>query len=145
MRNRCDSRRPEIRDFGTKPLIIDIEQATTLNQNFLTVLWTGKNMQLTLMSIPINGDIGAEIHADVDQFIRIESGCAKVYMGNSKCDLCEKATIDSSYAVIIPAGTWHNIVNAGNRPLTLYSIYAPPQHPLATVHKAKADAECESD
>ena len=81
------------------------------------------------------------MHEDVDQFIRIESGHAKVYTGSCCHSLCEKACVDGNYAVIIPAGTWHNIVNVGNRPLKLYSLYAPPQHPYGTVHQTKADAE----
>ena len=98
-------------------------------------------MQLTLMSIPVCGDIGVEMHADVDQFIRVESGKAMVYMGSCRNDLREKACVDSSYAIIIPAGAWHNIVNMGNHPLKLYSLYAPPNHPKGTVHRAKEDAE----
>ena len=132
---------PEIRDYGASPLIFNIQHATTMNQNFRTTLWTGNDMQLTLMSIPVRGEIGVEMHPDVDQFIRIESGNAKVYMGRDRNSLQEKARVDGRYAIIIPAGTWHNIVNTGNRPLKLYSIYAPPQHPYGTVHKTKADAE----
>ena len=132
---------PEIRDFGSNPLIFNIERATAMNQNFRTTLWTGEDLQLTLMSIPVRGDIGVEMHPNVDQFIRIEGGNAKVYMGRDRNSLQEKARVDGRYAIIIPAGTWHNIVNIGNRPLKFYSIYAPPQHPFGTVHKTKADAE----
>ena len=132
---------PEIRDYGANPLIFNIHHATTMNQNFRTTLWTGNDMQLTLMSIPVKGNIGVEMHPDVDQFIRIESGNAKVYMGRDKSSLQEKARVDGRYAIIIPAGTWHNIVNTGNRPLKLYSVYAPPQHPFETVHITKGDAE----
>lgn len=143
--NRCSDRHPDIRDYGPEPLVFNIDHAANMNQNFRTALWTGRDMQLTLMSIPVGGDIGVEIHPDVDQFIRIESGCAKVYMGSYKNALREEACVDNHYAVIIPAGTWHNIVNAGNRPLKLYSIYAPPQHPFGTVHRTKADAQREGD
>lgn len=143
MRNHCCVRHPEIRDFGSEPLVFNIDHATNMNQNFRTTLWTGNNMQLTLMSIPVRGDIGVEIHHDVDQFIRIESGRAKVYMGSSRNSMSEKAYVDGRYAIIIPAGTWHNIVNVGNHPIKLYSIYAPPQHLFGTVHKTKEDAEHE--
>lgn len=139
--NRYGNQHPVIRDFGANPIIFNIEHVTAMNQNFRTTLWTGQDMQLTLMSIPVRGDIGVEMHPDVDQFIRIESGNAKVYMGNSRNSLQEKAHVDGRYAIIIPAGTWHNIVNIGNRPLKLYSIYAPPQHPFGTIHRTKADAE----
>ena len=98
-------------------------------------------MQLTLMSVPVSGDIGVELHEDVDQFIRIESGKAKVYMGAGRNDLKEMGCVDGNYAILIPAGTWHNIVNVGNSPLKLYSLYAPPKHPFGTVHRTKEDAE----
>lgn len=139
--NNSDCRHPEVRDLGPKPLVFNIDHATKMNPNFRTTLWTGCNMQLTLMCIPVGGDIGLEIHEDVDQFIRIESGRAAVMMGRYRGDLCEKQCVDDNYAVLIPAGTWHNIVNIGNTPLKLYSIYAPPQHPAGTVHKTQADAE----
>ena len=100
-------------------------------------------MQLTLMSSPVHGDIGVEMHDDVDQFIRVESGRAKVYMGSCRNNLQEQACVDGNYAILIPAGAWHNIVNVGGRPLKLYSLYAPPKHPFGTVHKTKADAEHE--
>lgn len=141
MRNHNCGRHPEIRDYGDAPFIFNINHATNMNSNFRTTLWTGCHMQLTLMYIPVGGDIGVEMHEDVDQFIRIESGHAKVYMGNCRHSLSEKACVDGNYAVIIPAGTWHNIVNVGNRPLKLYSLYAPPKHPYGTVHQTKADAE----
>ena len=96
---------------------------------------------MTLMSIPVCGEIGVEMHDDVDQFIRIESGRAKVYMGACRGNLCEMACVDDSDAILIPAGTWHNVVNVGRCPLKLYSVYAPPQHPMDTVHRTKADAE----
>ena len=141
MRNCNPGKHPEIRDYGPEPFIFNINHATSKNQNFRTTLWTGRNMQLTLMSIPVRCDIGVEMHPDVDQFIRIESGHAKVYMGSCQNDLREVRCVNSNYAVIIPTGTWHNIVNIGNCPLKVYSIYAPPQHPFDTVHKTKKDAE----
>lgn len=139
--NRCRSHHPEIRDYGGEPLIFNIDHATKTNRNFRTAIWTGSNMQLTLMSIPVGGSIGIEMHEKVDQFIRIESGHAKVMTGKCQNSLGEGQFVDSNYAIIIPAGTWHNIVNVGNCPLKLYSIYAPPQHPFGTVHKTKSDAE----
>ena len=142
MRNsRCGSHHPKIEDFGPEPLVFNINHATMMNENFRTTLWTGKDMQMTLMSIPVGGDIGVEMHPDTDQFIRIESGCAKVYMGSCKNSMCEEGCVDENFAVIIPAGAWHNIVNTGRCPLKIYSIYAPPKHPYGTVHKTKADAE----
>ena len=141
MRRHSCGKHPEIRDYGCEPFIFNINRATNMNENFRATLWTGRDMQLTLMSIPVRGDIGAEMHSDVDQFICVESGRATVYMGNCRNDLCEMGTVDENYAILIAAGTWHNIVNSGNRSLKLYSLYAPPQHPFGTVHRTKADAE----
>ena len=136
---------PEIRDYGQNPFIFNISHATCKNQNFRTTLWTGTNLQLTIMSIPVKGDIGVEMHAEVDQFLRIESGCAKVYMGNCASSLHDAGFAGEHSAILIPAGTWHNIVNVGNCPLKLYSLYAPPQHPLGTVHPTKQDAESDDE
>ena len=141
MRNRNWGNHPEIRDYGPEPFVFNIRHAVIMNPNFRTTLWTGNDMQLTLMSIPIGGSIGVEMHNNVDQFIRIESGYAKVYFGNRENDLREVANINQNYAILIPAGTWHNIVNIGKYPLKLYSLYAPPQHPYGTVHQTKEEAE----
>ena len=143
MRNRSCGKHPDIRDYGCEPFICNINHATSMNENFRTTLWTGRDMQFTLMSIPVCGDIGVEMHSDVDQFIRVESGHARVYMGRCRNDLQEMACVDRNYAILIPAGTWHNIVNVGGCPLKLYSLYAPPQHPFGTVHGTKEDAEHE--
>lgn len=130
----------ELKDYGPQPIVVNIEDATKQNNTFRTALWTGSHLQLTLMSINVGDDIGLEIHPDVDQFIRIEQGEGLVKMGNRKDDLSFQKRVNSKNAIIIPAGTWHNVVNAGNVPLKVYSIYAPPQHPRGTVHKTKADA-----
>ena len=143
MRHQNCGKHPEIRDYGCEPFLFNINHATNMNENFRTTLWTGRDMQLTLMSIPVHSDIGIEMHDDVDQFIRIENGRAKVHMGSCRNNLQEQVCVDGNYAILIPAGTWHNIVNVGNRPLKLYSLYAPPQHPSGTVHQTKADAEHE--
>jgi len=139
--NSYGCRTPDIRDYGPEPLIVNIDCFTKQNPYYRTALWTGKLLQVTLMSIPVHGDIGLEIHSDVEQFIRIEDGCALVMMGKSKTLLNYRQRVNSNYAVIIPAGTWHNIINIGNTPLKLYSIYAPPQHPFGTVHETKEAAE----
>ena len=141
MRDQNRHAHPEIRDDGCEPFIFNIQHATCMNQNFRTTLWTGRELQLTLMSIPVRSDIGVEMHNDVDQFIRVVSGKAKIYMGNCRNHLQEQACVDGNDALLIPAGTWHNIVNVGNRPLKLYSIYAPPQHPAGTVQSTKDDGE----
>ncbi|NLL45497.1 MAG: cupin domain-containing protein [Clostridiales bacterium] len=130
-----------LRDYGPVPLVVNIEKATEQNNNFRTALWTGRHMQLTLMSLGPGEDIGLEMHPDVDQFLRIEEGQALVMMGNRRDMLHFQSRISEDYVVIVPAGTWHNMVNIGNKPLKLYSIYAPPQHPRGTVHRTKAEAE----
>ena len=145
MRHHNNGEHPEIRDYGGEPFIFNIDHATNMNENFRTTLWTGRDLQLTLMSSPAGGDIGTEMHKDIDQFIRVESGRARVYMGSCRNDLREQGYVDGNDAILIPAGTWHNIVNVGNRPLKLYSLYAPPAHPFGTVHPTKADAEREGD
>ena len=85
------------------------------------------------------------MHPDVDQFIRIESGRALVKMGKSRNALNYQKQVDGSFAVIVPAGTWHNVINAGSAPLKLYSIYAPPHHPLGTIHPTKEIAEASEE
>ena len=136
----CDEN-PMLRDYGPEPLIINIDRFAKMNPNYRTALWTGEHLQVTLMSIPTGGDIGLEIHNDLDQFIRIEYGTAKVMTGKCRNNLNYCKNVGCDYAVIIPAGTWHNIINIGNTPLKLYSVYAPPQHPFGTVRKTKRDAQ----
>ena len=130
-----------LQDYGPNPFVIDIEKATEQNNNFRTVLWTGDNFQVTLMSIPVGEDIGLEVHDIDDQFIRIEEGQGIVRIGDSKDNLDFQRKIYDGAAIMIPAGKWHNIINTGNEPLKLYSIYAPPVHPQGTVHKTKSDAQ----
>jgi len=133
----------QLRDYGPEPFVVNIEEITKQNNNFRTALWTGKYLQLTLMSINVGEDIGLEIHPDVDQFIRIEEGQGLVLMGNERDRLDFRRWVYDDYAIFIPAGVWHNIINTGNKPLKLYSIYAPPQHPHGTVHRTKAEAEAD--
>ncbi len=131
----------DIKDYGPNPFIVNIEDITKKNNTFRTALWTGEHLQLTLMSIDVGDCIGLEMHPNVDQFIRIEQGVGLVKMGNDKNNLNIQRRVWDNYAFIIPANTWHNLINIGNVPIKLYSIYAPPQHPRGTVHKTKKDAE----
>jgi mannose-6-phosphate isomerase-like protein (cupin superfamily) len=133
------------KDLGAKPSLINIHNETLCNNNFRTIIWTGEYLQATVMSIPVGGEIGLEIHDDLDQFIRIESGCAAVYMGKCKHDVRFYGKANPDYAIIIPSETWHNIINAGNCPLKVYSVYAPPKHPFGTVHKTKLDSDLADD
>ncbi|MFD2115235.1 cupin domain-containing protein [Paenibacillus yanchengensis] len=129
-----------LQDYGPQPLVIDIEDATEDNRNYRTTLWTGKHFQVTLMSIPVGGDIGLELHPTNDQFIRIEEGKALVQMGPQQHQLNYERQADDGDAIIVPAGTWHNVINIGHKPLKVYVIYAPPHHPHGTVHRTKAEA-----
>lgn len=128
-------------DHGPAPFVVNIAQATRSNGNFRTTVWTGSHMQLTLMSIPEGGDIGLERHPQLDQFIRVEEGQGQVRMGRTKESLDFQRAVQPGFAFFIPAGTWHNLINSGNGPLKVYSIYAPPQHPRGTVHRTKEEAQ----
>ncbi|WP_226655636.1 cupin domain-containing protein [Pseudalkalibacillus hwajinpoensis] len=130
----------EFKDYGPKPFVANINEATLQNDTFRTALWTGDHLQLTLMSIDVGEDIGLERHANLDQFLRIEQGQGRVQMGKRKNALNYEKEVYDDYAVFIPAGTWHNLTNTGDVPIKLYSIYAPPNHPFGTVHKTKEDA-----
>ena len=115
-----------------------IEKETEENNYFRRVLFTGKHSQLVVMCLQPGEEIGNEVHPNVDQFFRIEKGSARFVFHNGK----EKHSVRASGAVVVPAGTWHNVINTSmSRPLKLYTIYTPPQHPDGTVHKTKAEAE----
>lgn len=139
--NHSDASDIKLIDYGNQPFIININTATLQNKTFRTALWTGEHLQLTLTCIPVGGDIGLEVHPNVDQFLRIEEGHGIVKMGRRRNRLNFQKRVCDDFIIIIPAGTWHNLINTGNTPMKLYSIYAPPQHPFGTVHPTKADAE----
>ena len=130
-------------DHGPQPFVIDIRKATLHNNTYRTALWTGRHLQLTVMSIPVGGDIGLEVHPLVDQFLRIEAGRGLVQMGSQRDHLTFHQPVFDDSAIFIPAGTWHNVTNTGQTPLKLYSIYAPPNHRHGVVHETKQIAERE--
>ena len=119
----------------------DIEQATLDNETFRTVVHTGAHLQLTVMRLAPGEEIGREAHPEVDQFIRIEQGQATVEFGSGPDVVDETYAVEDDWAVVVPAGTWHNVVNSGGQDVKLYSIYAPPEHPAGTVHQTKAEAD----
>jgi len=121
--------------------VADIERATLDNENFRTVLWTGEHSQLTVMRIAAGEDIGLEVHPDHDQFIRIEEGKGRAELGPSEDEVAETHDVEADWAIVVPAGTWHNVVNTGDGDLKLYSLYSPPEHPPNTMHRTKAEAE----
>lgn len=124
-----------------EPALLNIGSIACANPYYRREVWTGDYLQLTVMSIPAGGEVGLEIHEGLDQFLRVERGVAAVYMGPTKSEVRFVGYANSDYAVAVPAGTWHNLLNDGNCPLKLYSIYAPPHHPVGTLHKTKFDSD----
>lgn len=129
-----------LKDYGAEPFVVNIEEVTNKNNTYRTALWTGNNLQVTVMSINVGEDIGLEIHNTLDQFLRIEEGQGLVQMGDSKNDLNFEEKAQEGYAIMVPAGKWHNVINTGEKPIKLYSIYAPVQHPRGTVQETRAIA-----
>lgn len=114
---------------------IELESATLANENFRKVLFTGPNMQLVLMTLQAGEEIGLETHTGHDQFIRVEAGEGKAIIGE------ETFSLSDGSAIIVPAGSQHNVINTGNDQLKLYTVYAPAEHPDGTIHATKAEAD----
>jgi mannose-6-phosphate isomerase-like protein (cupin superfamily) len=113
-----------------------IEELTLKNTYFRQVLYTGKYSQLVLMCLQPGEEIGNEVHQNVDQFFRLEEGEAKFILNNT-----EEHLVHNNEAVVIPAGTYHNVINTSKtKQLKMYTVYSPPNHPAGTIHKTKADA-----
>lgn len=130
-------------DYGPEPFVVNLQKATMQNSFFRTALWTGEHLQLTLMSIPVGGEVGLETHPHTDQFFYIESGYGLVMMGNTPNKLNYQTNLSEGYAIFVPAGTYHNLINIGRNPIKLFSIYAPPQHPRGTVHRTKEESDAD--
>jgi mannose-6-phosphate isomerase-like protein (cupin superfamily) len=129
------------RDYGKQPWVVDIEDLTETNENFRATKWTGVNLQMTVMSLKPGEEIGLEKHDEGDQFIRIEKGNARVVMGASEDKMTFDKKVSDDWAILIPGGFWHNVINEGDEPLKLYVIYAPPEHPAGTLHKTLKESE----
>lgn len=113
-----------------------IEELTLNNNFFRQVLFTGKHTQLVVMSLKPSEEIGNEVHENIDQFFRIEKGTAKFVINNS-----EEHLAGNGDAVVVPAGTFHNVINSSaTEELKLYTLYSPPNHPEGTIHKTKEEA-----
>jgi mannose-6-phosphate isomerase-like protein (cupin superfamily) len=130
---------PRIEDDAMKGFVADIEDLTEENTDFRRVLYTGKYMQLVLMALQPGEEIGEETHATTDQFFRIEDGKGTVWIDGKASE------IEGDDAIIVPAGARHNIVNTGDEPLLLYTLYGPPEHRDGTVHASAADASRDSE
>ena len=128
------------KDYGGAPLILNLPIAAERNESFRQALWTGEHLQLTVMTLPIGGEIGAEMHDTLDQMLRVESGVALVRIGEDKEHLRDTRRVGAGSVFLNPSGTYHNVLNAGREPLKLSSVYAHPAHPKGTVHKTKEDA-----
>jgi mannose-6-phosphate isomerase-like protein (cupin superfamily) len=122
-----------------KGYVDNIERRTIENEDFRRVLYTGEHLQLVLMTLPPGCDIGEEVHEDRDQFFRIEEGTGEIRIDGVA------NRVEDDFAVIVPAGARHNVINTGEKPLRLYTIYGPPEHRDKIVHKTKEDAERDHD
>ena len=121
--------------------VADIEKLTLENGDFRRVVYTGEHTQLTLMRLAPGEDIGWEAHGHLDQFLRIEQGQARVDLGRNEGSVDESHEVSDDWALIVPAGVWHNVVNTGQEDVKLYSLYSPPEHADGTVHVTKAEAD----
>jgi mannose-6-phosphate isomerase-like protein (cupin superfamily) len=118
-----------------KGFVDNIEDLTKDNKDFRRVLYTGKYLQLVLMALQPGEEIGEEVHADRDQFFRVETGKGEIWIDGVR------TPIEGDVAMVAPAGARHNVKNTGEKPLKLYTLYGPPEHVDATVHRTKADAD----
>lgn len=134
-----------IQDHGPHPIAFNIETATAKNENYRAVVWTGKYLQVTLMSIPPGESIGLEAHPGTDQFLRIESGTGLCVMGIEKNALDFEEKVTSGWSIQVPAGTWHDVSNTGTEPLRLYTVYAPSHHAAGAVQTTQKDAKRAGD
>ncbi len=121
-----------------KGYVQDIGGIATQNENFRKVLYTARNCQLVVMALKPNEEIGAEVHK-LDQFFRVEQGTGEAVLDGVT------TSISAGYAVLVPAGARHNIINSGTEPLKLYTIYSPPNHRDGVVHATRADAEADTE
>lgn len=117
-----------------EPYVGNIEEETLANENFRKVIFTAPHSQLVLMCLKPGEEIGMEVHPNVDQFFRFEQGEGKAVLGGKEYEF------KADYAVVVPAGTEHNIINTSNEDLKLYTIYSPANHPEGTIHPTRADA-----
>lgn len=121
-----------------KGFVKDIEGLAIGNDDFRQVLYTAKHSQLVVMALKPKEEIGAEVH-ELDQFFRVEDGNGEAVLDGVR------TAIQAGFAILVPAGTNHNIINTGSTPLKLYTLYAPPNHRDGVVHQTRADAEADTE
>jgi mannose-6-phosphate isomerase-like protein (cupin superfamily) len=134
-----------MKDIGPQPQSFDLEQSTRDNKHYRAVVWSGRYLQVTLMSIPVGGDIGLEAHPQTDQFLRLDAGRGRVQMGSSKDELTFDREVSDGWCILVPAGTWHNITNIGDEPMQVYAIYAPAHHQPGKIHDTASAAASDTD
>jgi mannose-6-phosphate isomerase-like protein (cupin superfamily) len=127
-----------IRGVIVKGFVQNIENVVVKNEDFRQILYTAKNCQLVVMSLKPNEEIGAEVHK-LDQFFRVEQGIGEAVLDGVS------TRISAGFAILVPAGTNHNIINTGDAPLKLYTLYAPPNHRDGVVHHTRAEAEADKE
>lgn len=132
-------------DIGPQPQSFNLEQATKENTDYRAVAWSGRYLQVTLMSIPVGASIGLEAHPETDQFLRLDAGRGRVQMGSAKDALSFEKEVADGWCVLVPAGTWHNITNVGTVPIQVYTIYAPAHHKPGKVQATAAAAASDKD
>lgn len=134
-----------VTDNGPRSNAFDIEAATTSNTTYRSVAWTGKYLQVTLMSIPVGESIGLEVHPETDQFLRLETGRGRCVMGPARDDLSFEQEVSDGWAIQVPAGTWHDVINVGEEPMRLYAVYAPTHHAAGITQQTSADADADEN
>ena len=134
-----------VTDNGPRPNAFDIETETRANDTYRTVAWTGKYLQVTLMSIPPGQSIGLEAHPETDQFLRVDAGQGRCVMGPAEDDLDFTQDVSDGWSIQVPAGAWHDVINTGDEPLQLYAVYAPSHHAQGIVQQTSQDAEADED
>ena len=125
----------DMRDRGNEPIVFDIRREAFMTPDYRTAIWTGGNLQLTVMTVPVGEETGTELHEGVDQLVGVVSGAGEVSFGNRENYFAPAIPLDAHSVVLVPSGTYHNIKNVGKTPLKLYSVYAPRVHKFGTVDK----------
>ena len=135
----------KIEDIGPQPNSFDLEKATVENDVYRRVAWTGKYLQVTLMSIPVGESIGLEVHPETDQFLRLDAGKGRAVMGPAEDDLNWEQDVEDGWSVQVPAGMWHDVINTGAEPMRLYVVYAPTHHAVGKIHPTSAESEADEE